>query len=691
MTELNRRDFLRLAAAMGATLAFGCSHQPSRQRIAWTERRDLYPQGVASGDPDSNSVLLWTRRPYDDGRSDAQLDLEVASDPAFENLVATQRVRIASDADWTCRVLVAGLKPASEYWYRFADDSGAGSRVGRTLTAPTDDDARPVKFAFVSCQNIQEGAQNGYRRMIWEDQRAAPAERIGFVLHLGDFVYEVVQYEEDYKPGGRYTRRMRFPFRYAGGKKVVDRFWVPTTLADYRLLYNEYLKDPDIQDARAHFPFVCMWDNHEFSWQGWQSITPFGAESFPGQTLKVFANQVWFEMIPARVSPPGGSLERFVAPEVKDVVVETFDDNGLGTEPNNLVAINSLIAYRALRWGRHVDLILTDQHSFRSFDPTNREEATPSGSPEFMGFYDEEVSRVIDAGRAYNGGNPPATLTYDGKTFDNFRRNEAPQTILGVTQKKWFLERLRASQATWKVWGNSQGALDWRIDPQNLPEGIFPKKWPGGYASYGTGDWGTAYHERGEIYDTVKDAGITGFAIVSGDRHQFWAGYAAKDLPPRKFEPVGVSFVVGSLSSVNTGEALEKALKDNPARALFMTDINRTPIEPSINLLVKHGVRSALEYSKTLDLAKAHAVSNPDHAPHMAFVDTGGHGYATVRCDANAMTTEFVCTPRPIERSETDDGGPLRYRVRHVAQLWNAGEAPKLEQIIVEGDVGTAT
>ena len=188
----------------------------------------------------------------------------------------------------------------------------------------------------------------------------------------------------------------------------------------------------------------------------------------------------------------------------------------------------------------------------------------------------------------------------------------------------------------------------------------------------------------------MRDNGVTGFAIVSGDRHQFWAGYAAKDLPPWKFEPVGVSFIVGSLSSVNTGEALEKALKDNPARPLFMTDINRTPIEPSINLLVKHGVRSALEYSKSNDLAKAHAVSNPEHAPHMAFVDTNGHGCATVRCDANAMTTEFVCTPRPIERSETDDGGPLRYRVHHFARLWRSGEAPRMEQVVVEGEVATA-
>ena len=57
--------------------------------------------------------------------------------------------------------------------------------------------------------------------------------------------------------------------------------------------------------------------------------------------------------------------------------------------------------------------------------------------------------------------------------------------------------------------------------------------WPkGSFANLGGGDHGSAWVERGEIYDLVRDAKITGFAIVSGDRHSFWAGYAAAKLPP---------------------------------------------------------------------------------------------------------------------------------------------------------------
>jgi len=103
-----------------------------------------------------------------------------------------------------------------------------------------------------------------------------------------------------------------------------------------------------------------------------------------------------------------------------------------------------------------------------------------------------------------------------------------------------------------------------------------------------------------------------------------------------------------------------------------------------------HGVRSALEFASSGDLSRAHAVSNPDLAPHLSFVDMGGHGYATVRVDASTMATDFVCIPRPIERSPGVDGGPLRYRVRHEVPLWRPGERPRMQQTILEGEAGLA-
>ena len=139
-------------------------------------------------------------------------------------------------------------------------------------------------------------------------------------------------------------------------------------------------------------------------------------------------------------------------------------------------------------------------------------------------------------------------------------------------------------------------------------------------------------------------------------------------------------------------EAYEHSLpKDAPLRPLFLAD-REAGAKPdwTFNMLLKHGVRSCLEYAKSFDLKRARSLSNPDLAPHLEFVDLGGHGYAKVRLSADEMRTEFVCIPRPIARSERPDGGPIRYRVLHTAALWKSGERPQLKTSVLEGDVGLA-
>ncbi|MGZ8407275.1 MAG: alkaline phosphatase D family protein [Caulobacteraceae bacterium] len=670
---------------MGASLAW--AGRVSASHTNWRERRDLYPEGVASGDPDAQSVILWTRRPYEQGGR-RLLTVEVAEDEAFRRVVAQVRAPVSPASGWTSRVLVGGLKPAHVYWYRFTDADGNGSRIGRTMTAPAAEDPRPVNFAFVSCQTINEGKLNGYRRMIFEDERAAPAEQLGFVLHLGDFIYEVVQYPEEVKT--RYDRIIYEVARIPDAGKTAD-FYYPLTLDGYRAVYQGYLADPDLQDARARWPFVCIWDNHEFSWQGWQSIQKVGGkDAQPGQKIKVAANQAWFEYIPARVKAPSGSFDEFGKVAVENVPITKWDENGLGDEPNNLIAINSLIGYRALRYGRHLDLIVTDQRSYRSVDPTDAPGVEKLVDDAFLGMFSEDVTQVLDGGRAFNGGNPPAEVAFGAERIANPQKDAPPQTLLGATQKAWFKDQLRKSTGTWKIWATSQGAHTMRADPQNLPAGL-TKPWPDqSYGLLNIGDYGTAYHERGEIYDLVRDSKITGFAVVAGDMHSFWAGYAAAALPPGKFEPVGLCFTGASLSSIGAMEGQEhRNFKGHPLKPLFIT--NRPgDSKPhwTYNMLARHGVRSCLDYAKNFDLARAWSLSNPDLAPHLEFLDMGGHGYATVRLSAQEMRTEFVCIPRPITRSERPDGGPLRYRVVHTASLWRAGERPKLDQQVLEGDPG---
>jgi len=681
---MNRREALKLAAAMGASLAWSPS-LPALTALARLERRDLFPEGVASGDPHTDSVLLWTRRPPVNGDAAAHLTAQIATDATFAQVVSEAHAPVSASTDWTCRVLAAGLEPRREYWYRFIDERGNTSRAGRTITAPASTDAAPVSFAFVSCQNNQLGACNAYRRMIWEDEHRAAADRCGFVLHLGDFVYEITWYPED-RPQGYYDRRIRDLVRYPHGEKHAD-FHVPTTVEGYRALYRAYLADPDLQDARARWPFVCMWDNHEFSWKGWQSQQNFGSGHIPAQTRKVAAAQAWWEYQPARVMKGSvGGLNEFTPPKVADVPLRNIDANGLGEDPDNLAAIRALTLYRTMRYGGNVDLILTDNRSYRSEPVNDRAEMKVFKPKGFPFFVLDEAFVALDAGRTYNGGRPPATIEVDGARLPNPNVHSPPGTILGAKQKVWFLGRLRSSSAPWKLWGNSLGSLDWRTDLQNIQPSVVPR-WPSpGYGLITEDDWSAYRAERNEILDNVRANRVAGFVSLAGDRHAFTAGRMSTSLPPEPFAPVGVEFITGSISAPGIVEAAQyNVAKEDPHRAIYFYDSPSGAVA-TINAAIRHGVKTCLVLQETGDKARALAASNPDVAPHLSFVDLAAHGYAMVRAAPDALDVEFVCIAHPAERAPGMDGGPLVYRVTHHVPLWGAGELPTLERRDVEGE-----
>ncbi len=677
--NLSRRKFLQTSLLVGFAIATKQGWANKRPAKAM-ERRDLFPQGVASGDPTANGVILWTRRPPAKDSTAEKLVVEISTTPSFKKIVAGGTAHIGADSDWTCRFMATDLESNHEYWYRFIDEHGFASRVGRTMTAPADDSNAPVRFTFVSCQCPNEGAMNAYRKMIFEDEARAAEQRLNFVLHLGDFIYEVTWYAED-NPNGNRGRRIRNMYKFPQGRKV-SNFHLPVTLEDYRTLYRAYLEDPDLQDARARWPFVCIWDNHEFAWAGFQSqYVAGGGYNAPAQNQKVSANQAWWEFIPARVQQPGNpKMEHFNAPAVVDTPMEEFNDDGLCEEPNNLKAINSLKIQRVLRWGRNVDLLLTDNWSFRSPDMSTDDFDVP-GYPRVS---PQIPFEIMNYGRHYNGDKPPETIRFNGKDIPNPTKEAHAQTYLGSEQRKWFLEQMGASTARWKIWGHGFGTMEVRSDYQNLP-GELGAKWPKdvGYAVMDN----RFLRDKDIIFDFIRDHKITGFCVVGGDRHAFHAGLVSKALPPNKYEPLGVEFITGSVSQQTLLEVTEVTMpKDHPKRVLHVIDQADGTVIPSMNVTALHGVLSALKLKETGDIAQARAVRNPDVAPHLSLVDFGGHGYVMVTATADQLSAEFVCIPRPLERSERPDGGPLSYRVLHRTHLWKAGEPPKLEQEILEGD-----
>ena len=155
------------------------------------------------------------------------LTVEVAEDRSFRRVVAHAPAPVSAASDWTSRVLVGGLKPAHDLLVPLHRRRRERQpRRPHASPRPLPNDPRPVNFAFVSCQDVNEGKLNAYRRMIFEDERARPEDQLDFVLHLGDFIYEVVQYPEDGKP--RYDRNVYEVARIPDALKVAN-FHIPTT------------------------------------------------------------------------------------------------------------------------------------------------------------------------------------------------------------------------------------------------------------------------------------------------------------------------------------------------------------------------------------------------------------------------------------------------------------------------------
>ena len=86
--------------------------------------------------------------------------------------------------------------------------------------------------------------------------------------------------------------------------------------------------------------------------------------------------------------------EEFNPPKVKDAPVTVFDEHGLGQEANNLAAINSLKGYRSLRWGRNVELMITDERSYRSEDPGTKFADADFFNKDYSEFVPEEVLEI---------------------------------------------------------------------------------------------------------------------------------------------------------------------------------------------------------------------------------------------------------------------------------------------------------
>ncbi len=629
-----------------------------------------FPQGVASGDPRPDAIMLWTRaiptgmaREINTQQAEGQqqesvkLILQVSESEDFSSIALESLLSTSSISDYTVRVNVSGLQPDRHYYYRFLGGAGTASRTGRTRTAPTPDQARDVTLAFASCQSFEQGYYGSWARMIADDREAAPQEQIQFVLHLGDFIYER-SWNRRYDG----TAQSRYVPPFPDGVRTdVNRHAV--SLADYRHLYHTYLADPWLQEARARWPFICVWDDHEFSNDNHQSYSTYDGESKLEPERRQIANQAWFEFIPAALD------------DATDQPAHDFRPVNLANANNpNVAARNTLCIYRKLRWGQYLDLVLTDNRSYRSAPCIAEGLADELGLP----INTVELVKIADAGKTYNQGQPPEFLPYGDGTVKNVARDRDPGTCLGNEQRKWFLDALENSSAPWKLWGNSIPLMPLRLDLSSIPLA--------GYEDgiYTIDPWAGFPQELSLIMDHLAARDVTGLVSLSGDHHLHGAATINRAAEDPGARAVAVDFSVAGISSSPTYEDAKWVAEqsDSSFSELVASEIDGQEI-PLWNMTLSHGVLASFAYGKTGLAPLAEMLGPNDANPGLKFVDTLANGYGLAKFTGDLLEISLVAMndlSRPFERAPE-----ARYRARFSLPLWAADETPAISGPRFEG------
>lgn len=321
--SITRRDFLKktslgIAATGLPLLTSGCgiegveslpSKYPKLEDYEYDGEigpESLFTHGVASGDPLTDRVILWTRitKP---GADEVDVFWEISVDEAFTKRLNAGWAKTDASKDFTVKVDADGLYAGHHYYYRFWID-GRSSVIGRTKTA-FGAGVRNVRIAFTSCSSYAHGYFHVYRHMAERDD-------LDVVLHLGDYIYEYgspALSEDDEAPSSTYGSVRR----YEPPHEII-------TLEDYRTRYAQYRRDPDLQYVHQRHPFICVWDDHELANDTWKGGA---ANHTPGEEGDFFerrnaAVQAYHEWIPIRDADDKKKIYRqFVYGDLVDLLM----------------------------------------------------------------------------------------------------------------------------------------------------------------------------------------------------------------------------------------------------------------------------------------------------------------------------------------------------------------------------------
>ena len=651
-----------------------------------------FPQGVASGDPRATSVVLWTRAvavdPGAAASADVSVKVQVSSDAGFATLVVDKTVTATQASDHAIRVLVTGLTAATTYYYKFV--AGTTSIPGRTRTAPAATADVQVNLAWMSCQDYTAGHYGAYRQLIVDDAARPEADKIHAIVHLGDMIYETrgdgfqTALDDNFEAialtnlDGTPRQIAAFP---SGGGASTGGGTFAVTVDDYRHLYKTFFSDPDIQAARALWPFVSIWDDHEFTDDCWQSQANYTNDTGldeGSQSRRIAASQAWFEYMPVQLTGAVGvegvanEAKDFTAAAVVDAMFTAPNADNFVPEPNNVAAVGAISIYRSFRFGKHVELVMTDLRSYRS-DHAIPEDLTNNAvffAP--RGALPLPLVNIFDQGSTAttDNGHPPDKVTFTvpglpAIVFPNARAGSPAGTMLGTQQKAWWKATMKQSDATWKLWGNEVTLMRLRIAQEGVPELVSDRVI--------TGDsWDGYATERNELMTYLRTEAIKNVVVLSGDIHAAFAGtvmdnFDATDVQtPVACELVGPGVTSNSLFSFFEFSTRPEALVS--LRGLVTADASAkggSKFTENLNMLLAKGTVAAGTFAgalanPTLTLeqvagAADDAASHPNQ--HLQYVDTNAQGYGYVKITADQVAASIIIINRPIAAaSDTPPG-----------------------------------
>ena len=318
LTEADRDVLFRVSAASAA------------------QQAALYPQSVASGDPHSNGIVLWTRvEPTLRGApSSDMVAWQIARDASFTpaSLLVEGVALISPYKDSTVKFTVNNtvLQPYTKYFYRFLYNQ-VPSRTGQFKTLPlATASLAELKLGYVVCQDYGSGYYNALTYLAKED--------VDYVLHLGDYIYETIA-----APSFQNNPVRPVPPFTTGGS-------IPQNVDDYRHLYKIYRSDVNQQLVHENFAYIQLWDDHEFAndchqdFHPDQDTAPVSAAT-PQPALRQAANQAWSEY----------------------GLADTPFDPSQDWE-------HSIEVYRTFSFGSLAEMIVTDERLYRDGPPCGSNE-----------------------------------------------------------------------------------------------------------------------------------------------------------------------------------------------------------------------------------------------------------------------------------------------------------------------------